>query len=148
MKILFGFTIFVIIAFMIQIATITYYYFSDSVGPNYPDSDPKLWFVQFLMSVIFIGVCFISKGLHNTIQKGPFEKTSGLNLKIGGMLLLIIGVISFGNDLLSAKLPHDETNMALLVLDIMLMIVGFGALFTADVLKSGIILQQENDLTI
>ncbi|WP_194851478.1 DUF2975 domain-containing protein [Nonlabens antarcticus] len=148
MKILFGFTVFVIVGFLIQIVTITYFYFSDSIGPNYPYSDPKFWYVQLLMIALFIGVCFISKGLWNTIKKGPFEKSSSLNLRIGRILLLVVGVISLVNDMSSATIPHDENAMALIVVDVMLMIVGVGTLFTADVLKSGFIIKEENDLTV
>lgn len=145
LKVLFGLTIFFVGSGILNMVVLSYFYPNENAGPKFPYSDPRFWTTQAMVYTILIGVAFISTGLWKTINVGPFEKVSRLGLKIGGYVLLIMSVVSFINDIIPGN-PEDVST--LLVIDTLLFVIGLRTLFISDVIRTGISIKLDNDLTI
>ncbi|WP_194851479.1 DUF2975 domain-containing protein [Nonlabens antarcticus] len=112
-------------------------------------SDPSFWFDRIVNLINYVGVFLVCFGLWKVIQKGPFEKRSSFLLQIGGILFLTASLTLIANDIYLISAFRNETSLvSLLTTDFMLLVIGIGTLFTADVLKSGVLIKQENDLTV
>jgi hypothetical protein len=112
-------------------------------------SDPAFWFEQLVNFINYAAVFCVFYGLWKAIQKGPFEKRAVLLLHLGGVMFVIASIILIAYDIYFTSVFKSETNfVSLLTTDFMLLVIGVGTLFTADVLKSGLLIQRENDLTI
>ena len=109
----------------------------------------NFWLERIVNITNNIGVFSVTFGLWQAIQKTPFESKASLFLKMGGLLFLIASLLFITSDLYNILLLKDQSYLVPLIsTDIMLLIIGVATLFIADVLESGILLKQENDLTI
>jgi|GEM_PF-2847125 len=112
-------------------------------------SDDSFWFDRSIGFVNSIGVFSITLGLWNAIKTGPYEKKASTFIYIGGILFILSSLILICYDLISViHLSNPYSFANLMTTDFMLLVLGIGTIFTADVLKKGIVLKQDNDLTI
>lgn len=107
--------------------------------------------VSFYMSMLLgsffvLGLFLIQKSLSHVIQIGYFnEKSAGL-LQKSGLVFIISSVldtlhIAFNNSAFDQKLNN-------IAVTIFICMVGIGVLLLSDIMKKGIIIKNENDLTI
>lgn len=149
LKILYGFSILLIAMFILHFMML--FLFPETIANENGAIlyQPQYMFVEFMMLLIFIAICFCTVSFNSGIKKGLFEDKAALYLKIGALLLLAVGILSLINDLLLKDIYSSDMEIIYLVtIDALFLIIGFGTLFTADVLKSGVVLRAENDLTI
>jgi len=112
-------------------------------------TDPNFWLERVVNFINCIGVFFITFGLWGAVLRNPFDVQASMFIKIGGVLFLIASTILICSDLYFIIVLNDQTHYtSLITADVMLLTIGVATLFVADVLKSGILLKQENDLTI
>jgi len=114
--------------------------------------DKLLLVISKFPFLLFAGLIFIERGLHHIIKNGYFNIKSAINVKRGGLFLIISGVLSLirGAILLNSNVPSVlKSNITQNISEYLLIsIVGFGLIIISDFIKKGNQIQQENDLTI
>lgn len=106
-------------------------------------------YVGMAISVLtFVGLFYTHKALLNTIKGGYFnEKAASYFLK-ASYLFLSSGICSFIFNLLLFQNSEEVMLFTGMSKDFLLMLLGFGLLIVADILKNGNSIKIENDLTI
>lgn len=101
--------------------------------------------------IYFISFSLLASGIFTIIRKGYFNKKAFKSFRVSGWTLLIIGVLHLLKDILSSlhENPFNNLNsMISIILTISIIFLGLGILFLGDILKNGLQLKSENDLTI
>jgi len=135
------------------------YFYSDGlkkIGEIQFDSisEGVVFVVYILIFLTFIFAHFlIAKGLWLFTKKGFFNSKSVRSLKIGGVLLFSYGLIVLGFKvyylfLYHNILDHGEIQLFQIIENSYTIILGFGLIVLTDILKNGLNLKKENDLTI
>lgn len=99
--------------------------------------------------VLFIALIFISIGLTKVIKAEFFNSTSSKFFKIGGSLFMLaaIGDIIYVLEaIITTSTP--ELWIQRIFSGFLLLILGLISIIVSDILKKGLFLKQENDLTI
>jgi hypothetical protein len=101
---------------------------------------------MLLGSFFVLGLFLIQKSLYHIIKIGYFNERSALLLRKSGLVFIISSVldslrIAFNN----SDFDQKSNNIAV---TIFILMVGIGVLLLSDVVKKGILIKNENDLTI
>lgn len=110
---------------------------------------PSWWILNIVVIIILVSVWFVNRGLWSGIKNGLFENKAASYLNTGATLWLIVGYYTLIDEIISI-INHgllDATKITFLI-SILMLIIGYSLLFFVDVLKKGIYLKQENNLTI
>jgi len=109
----------------------------------------------FVLIVSFIANIFIIKGLRKLLIKGIFNPKSSKSFKKAGVLIILIGVISIlvhlDNMADFAEVTNSYFNNFIFSEVLQkgyLIMTGIGLIIIADILKKGIALREETELTI
>jgi hypothetical protein len=100
-----------------------------------------------IAAILTVGLWFIHQSFSSFIEKGLFNLKSASYLSTGGHILAFTGIISFVFDSIKSQ-KGIETMIISIVLNILLLIIGFGLIAVSHILKKGTTIKQENDLTI
>lgn len=154
LKILFAIVLLLCILYVSHFAT--YYFMWDHYQSLYKATEDQIimgrWnhVISLVGSlIIFFGLVSGLVALSNIIKEGYFTPKSKKWMLVSGYLLLVVAVLSFIMDAyrLSAT-PKEITIITTIMLDFVLCILAIIILIAAEVVNKGVLLQQENDLTI
>jgi hypothetical protein len=99
--------------------------------------------------MIFISVSYISRGLWSAIKEGLFKDKAASHLYRGAILWLIVSFYSLLTEIYNIiNNGFNFNNKVPFIISILMIIMGYSLLFFVDVLKKGIYLKKENDLTV
>jgi len=154
-KILFAFSIFIIVAYFLGSILNTIMFFIESpITKDLHKEDIIFGSYSFLATtilsyIIILGIFFCSKCLYKIIKNGYFTVASNQLMKTAGYIFLSMGILSMVLDLIRfLNNSNKELFTSHISLDIMLFIFGFIVLSIADMVQVGFKLKYENDLTI
>lgn len=100
---------------------------------------------------LLISILMLIIGLFEIIRNHYFSKKSIKFIRLGGVILLCLGVISLSIDITSliANAPFDtDPYVAVIFLSFFMTVFGLTILTITDIQKNGLQIKQENDLTI
>lgn len=110
-------------------------------------ADLVSFYTSMLLGSFFVlGLFLIQKSLYHITKIGYFNERSALLLRKSGLVFIISSVldalrIAFNNSDFDQKLNN-------IAVTIFIFMVGIGVLLLSDMMKKGIIIKNENDLTI
>lgn len=115
-----------------------------------------LGFIIYLLAILFFTMAYflIGQSIWLFIQKGFFSETINKKLQKGGILFIAYGLIKllFGLYLIVNYNELFDTQRTIQYLQIIengyILIIGLVLLIVSDIIRKGIILKKENDLTI
>lgn len=103
----------------------------------------------FISILIFIALLYLLRGLYKIIKESYFNSKSYTYFLMSGYFLFgacITGVITLSLNATLMKYP--ESQIAVMLPELLIGIIGFGLITISSILKEGVFLKQENDLTI
>jgi len=119
-------------------------------------SDPIYFppFLIFLILITFLSFFYISlsiiQGLWQILKKGFFNLKSPQSFKTAGLLIIGMGLLIIAGHIYN--IINAPISTSLFIPDMLqkgyLILMGYGLIVIADILKKGFELRQENDLTI
>ncbi len=109
-------------------------------------------YIFTILTLVFSHI-LIARGLWLFTKQGFFNIKSIQSLKIGGILLAIYGLIATSFRLYTfysyqSKLDFSQFQLLEAISNGYTIILGFGLLTVADILRNGLVLKKEQDLTI
>ncbi len=122
---------------------------------NTIDSTPLI--IPLLMVISFLSLLFtyllITHGLWQILKKGFFNLKSPRSFKIAGILIIFMALISISSLLkFISNFPFSSLFDSGFAFNIIkegyLIIMGYGLIVISGILKKGVTLREENDLTI
>lgn len=110
-------------------------------------------FAPYLVSMLNVlllitGLWYIHQSFTFFIKSNFFNFKSALYLSKGGYIIAITGIISFTYDMFKLTDTSKEDLITNIVLNCLMLIIGFGLTAVADIIKKGESIKLENDLTI
>ncbi len=150
-KILFGITCLFIIILLFNFYAITYVW---KIGAWANDNVLKNWAPYYTIAnstALLFAFCFIALGLFYLIKKGVFIKKGISLLKIGGSIMLFISILDLTIEIWSmtaSDLSKIDMHIAQIMQSIFIIIIGIITIAVTDILKNGLQIQQEHELTI
>lgn len=108
------------------------------------------WLIKSVLSfIILLGTISICIALFRILKSGYFNMKTSKSFRVGGLLLCFVAVL----DIIRAVLDMTAINRLgylanAITIDVLLFLMGFGILTISQIIKKGIVLKQENDLTI
>lgn len=107
----------------------------------------------FFTLIFFIGLIYVHRGLLSIIKDGVFNIKTKEKFKRGGILFLVSGTLSFllGLSLLVNDNFQDDYFILILIFlgkEFFVLVTGFSLYALTDIIDNGLVLKQENDLTV
>ncbi|RWX00218.1 DUF2975 domain-containing protein [Flavobacterium cerinum] len=98
--------------------------------------------------LLITGLWYIHQSFTFFIQRSFFNFKSALYLSKGGYIIAATGIISFTYNMTKLAGKSREELITNIILNCLMLIIGFGLTAVADIIKKGESIKQENDLTI
>ena len=141
--------------FLFQIIVAIYYLIKDNIMNDILHNTQDIpAFLILLMLGLILSFLFISLlifyGLLQILKKGFFNLKSTQSFKIAGILIICMGLLIIAGyiyNIISAPITTSIFIPEILQKGY-LILMGYGLIVIADILKNGFKLRQENDLTI
>ena len=154
-KLLFFILLVILVINLFKLYTV-FFNTNPEVDLTFHSSLETLFFTIYIVILIvfFASQFFIAKGLWVFTKKGFFNLSSIKTLRIGGLLLLTYGIVVFFIRIYYVfsiqSLTSFATRMNLYdtIQDGHTIVLGFVIVIITDVLRNGLILKEENRLTI
>jgi len=129
-----------------------YFIYTTSFNPMVP----SIYIYHFYASIASMllsasGLYFLQKSCSMFIERSYFNSKSELYLKRGGIILMASAILGFVLDFTPKESASKEnlSNVASKIgYNTTLLIMGFAIIAVADIIKKGVNLKRENDLTI
>lgn len=119
-------------------------WYKESVG-----SELFFWASSINRLVLILGLYFIQKSSFIMYNKEYFNSVAIKYLKNGGIIIIIVGLVSIGLEYTSPEI--NEKTLSIVTTTIVSMfqiIIGASCIIFSEILTKGIELKEDNDLTI
>lgn len=109
----------------------------------------KFWIDSYNAVALLTSLIYIERSLFLMYTKGYFNSIATKYLKIGGIIMICVAIISIGIEFTNENTPESSRVMVETTITSMFQtIIGIGCLIISDVLHKGSELKEDNDLTI
>ena len=108
------------------------------------------WLIQNVLSfILLLGTIYICIALFRILKNGYFNMRTSNSFKVGGRFLCLVAILSMILVALDATITNHFGNLTTAITtNMLLFLMGFGILTISQIIKNGLLLKQENDLTI
>ncbi|MFC4635156.1 hypothetical protein ACFO3O_14690 [Dokdonia ponticola] len=148
----------ILIVVLFNFFKLFYYFFNLNSLDELLNSDTQAHFLIFVYAltimIFFVAQIALSKGIWHIISQGYFNSKSIKSIRLSGILLLLFGIIMliwrlytvfYYSEYSNVLLPY---NVVQAIENGYTIILGFGLITIASVLKNGLHIKSENELTI